>query len=335
MALETAIVYQVFNRPELTRRSFAVIAAARPTRLFVLADGPRWDADRPACAEVREIVSAVDWDCDVEFLFSDVNLGCRARVTSGFERVFSVVDEMIFVEDDVVPDPSFFPYCEALLAHYRDDPTVFMVCASNYLQEWRADARDYHLSRIGSPWGFGTWKRAWAHYTERLDAWTDPGRRERIRALLDDDLVFGYEADRFDGLASDPDYDHGERRPGQAPKGAWDLHWLLTRLDRGGRCVVPSRNLAENIGHRDGLGVPPDHPIATLVAQAASLPVRFHDDPVDREYDRRHVARQLGFTTAGAVPTAGAPRAELRRIVPRRVRSLARRIGRRTRGAGP
>jgi len=329
VALETAVAYQVFNRPELTRRSFAVIAAARPTRLFVLADGPRWDADRAACAEVREIVSAVDWDCDVEFHFSDVNLGCRARVVSGFDRVFSVVDEMIVLEDDSLPHPSFFPFCEALLAHYRDDPTVFMVCASNYLQEWRADARDYHLSHLGSPWGFGTWKRAWAHYSERTDAWTDPVRRERIRTLLADDVVFGYEADRFDALVADPDFDRGERPPGQAPKGAWDLHWLLTRLDRGGRCVVPSRNLLENIGHRDGLGVPPDHPIAALVAQEASLPVRFHDDPVDREYDRLHVARQLGHRAGGAVPTARAFRAGLRRIVPPRVRRLAGRYLRR------
>lgn len=317
MVLATAIAYQVFNRPDLTRRSFAAIAAARPTRLFVLADGPRWDADRSACAEVREIVSAVDWDCDVELHFSEGNLGCRARLVTGFDRVFSVVDEVIFLEDDSLPHPSFFPFCEALLARYRDDSTVFMVCASNYLQEWRSDARDYHLSHIGSPWGFGTWKRAWAHYTERTDAWTDPARRERIRALLDDDLVFGYEAGRFDELVANPAFDRGERPSGQAPKGAWDLHWLLTRLDHGGRCVVPSRNLLENLGHRDGLGLPPDHPIASLRAEAANVPVRFHDDPVDREYDRRHVERQ-------ARP-AGAPPVGRRRLVPRPVRRLVAR----------
>ena len=235
MALETAIAYQVFNRPELTRRSFAVIAAARPTRLFVLADGPRWDADEAACAEVREIVSAVDWDCDVEFLFSEVNLGCRARVTSGFERVFSVVDELIFLEDDVVPDPSFFPFCEALLAHYRDDPTVFMVCASNYLQEWRADARAYHLSHIGSPWGFGTWKRAWAHYTERMDAWTDPGRRERIRALLDDECLRRHEW--LLGLRP---------RRNRCGSGSHSHHDLRLPLQR------PRCDRADRLGDRDG-----------------------------------------------------------------------------------
>ena len=70
--LNATVALMVFNRPGPTRRVFAAIAAARPTRLLVVADGPRADreGERQICDEVRKIVSAVDWPCKVETNFS-------------------------------------------------------------------------------------------------------------------------------------------------------------------------------------------------------------------------------------------------------------------------
>lgn len=66
--LETPVAFLVFNRPATTRRVFAAISNARPSRLFLIADGAR--SDRPGeaqlCDEVRRIISAVDWPCQVE-----------------------------------------------------------------------------------------------------------------------------------------------------------------------------------------------------------------------------------------------------------------------------
>ena len=115
--LETPVALIVFNRPEPTRRVFAAIAKARPSRLLLIADGPRPDRQRESnqCAEVRNIVSAVDWPCQVQADFADENMGCRRRVISGLDWVFSQVEEAIILEDDCVPDPSFFPFCSELL----------------------------------------------------------------------------------------------------------------------------------------------------------------------------------------------------------------------------
>ena len=120
--LDTPVALIVFNRPEATRRVFAAVAAARPSRLLIVADAPRTDrpGERQRCEEVLKIVSAVDWPCTVETNLASENLGCRRRVKSGLDWVFSLVEEAIILEDDCLPDPSFFPYCSQLLERYRD-----------------------------------------------------------------------------------------------------------------------------------------------------------------------------------------------------------------------
>ena len=133
-ALETPVAFLVFNRPETTARVFAEIARARPRQLLVVADGPR--TNRPGederCAAVRRIVERVDWPCDVRTNYSERNLGCRARVSSGLDWVFEEVEEAIVLEDDCLPHPTFFRYCETLLDRYRHDERVACISGDDF-----------------------------------------------------------------------------------------------------------------------------------------------------------------------------------------------------------
>src|SRR5678816_1211256 len=118
--METPVGFFVFNRPETTERVFESIRAARPSSLLIVGDGARPlkvdEAER--VARVREIVSRVDWPCAVKLNFSEQNLGCKRCVSSGLDWVFSQVEQAIILEDDCLPHPSFFPYCEQLLERY-------------------------------------------------------------------------------------------------------------------------------------------------------------------------------------------------------------------------
>ena len=109
--LNTPVILSVFNRPETTWRVFEAIAQAKPRQLFVFADGPRSAADADTCARTLAIVENVDWACDVKYHYSETNLGCRERFKSGLDWAFSEVDEAIVLEDDCVPDPTFFIFC--------------------------------------------------------------------------------------------------------------------------------------------------------------------------------------------------------------------------------
>src|SRR4051794_39317403 len=105
----------VFNQPKETARVLEAVATARPERVLVVADGARADHPRDAALveQVRDVVArGVTWPCSVDHLYADQNMGCGARVRSGLDWVFAQAPEAIVLEDDCLPHPSFFPFCE-------------------------------------------------------------------------------------------------------------------------------------------------------------------------------------------------------------------------------
>jgi hypothetical protein len=310
--LGTPVVLTIFNRPDLTELVFHAIAQARPRRLFVLADGPRSAEEAELCARTRAVIERVDWDCDVRLDVADVNLGCRRRCVSGFDWVFSQVDEAIILDDDCVPDPTFFPFCEQMLEHYRDDTRVMMITGSNYLGSWKADRQSYHFSYFGSPWGWASWSRAWKHYDGMMRAWGDEEMKARVRDVLADDECYALQARRFDRIYADPE-----------DRQSWDLPWSFTRLVQSGLTVVPAVNLISNRGFRsDGTSLTWTHPNANLPTAPLSFPIRFQASvAVDRAYDKRHILRVMGRDQA-----SGGPSAESRPLYRRVARRLARRF---------
>ncbi|MCF3648737.1 hypothetical protein [Synoicihabitans lomoniglobus] len=177
--MKTAVALIIFNRPEVTRRTLAAIREARPPVLLVIADGPRIGRDGEAekCAEVRALVEAgVNWPCEVETNYADKNLGCARRVSSGLNWVFEQVEEAIILEDDCLPVPTFFSFCEELLERYRDDERVAQIAGCSFLPEGEGFGESYFFSRYPHCWGWATWRRAWRHYDHGMQAWE--GKRE-------------------------------------------------------------------------------------------------------------------------------------------------------------
>ena len=159
MSFKTPVVLCIFNRPELTAQVFDMICQVCPEQLFIIADGPRPDhpEDESLCAATREVVSQVDWPCRVQHNFSAVNLGDGHRISSGFNWVFEQVEEAIILEDDTLPDVSFFYYCETMLERYRNETQVMMISGYNGLGRWPApDNASYFFTRYGNIWGWAT-----------------------------------------------------------------------------------------------------------------------------------------------------------------------------------
>src|SRR3989344_7840291 len=161
--LTTPVAFLLFNRPETTARVFAASARAKPPNLLVVADGPR--ANRPGeaelCAAARAVIEKVDWDCEVVTHFSEVNLGCKCRMSSGVDWVFQTVPEAILLEDDCLPHPSFFRFCEEMLEGYRNDERISMIGGTNFQKGRERSPDSYYFSRYTHIWGWASWRRAW------------------------------------------------------------------------------------------------------------------------------------------------------------------------------
>lgn len=235
---KTPVVLIVFNRPEQTEIVFRRIAQVRPARLLVIADGPRSArlGEAELCAKVRHIATRVDWNCEILTNFSDVNMGCRRRIVSGLNWAFEQVEKAIILEDDILPDITFFRFCEEMLTRFQDDSRISMITGFNIVQDHVNTPWSYFYSRLTHIWGWATWRRSWARYDEHLSQWP------AIRAAgLMPEFFQRPEQRRFWTAIFD------KMHQGTGPD-TWDYQWAYTNLIHHALAVTPRVNLIENIG---------------------------------------------------------------------------------------
>ena len=241
MTTSSPVAFFVFNRPECTRRVFDEIARARPQKLLLVADGPRDDhpTDAKKVAATREIIEAIDWPCEVHRNFSDENLGCKRRMVSGIGWVFDTVEEAVILEDDCLPDATFFSFCDKLLPRYREDRRVMAVGGSNFQQGRRRSQHGYYFSRHTSIWGWASWRRAWQHFDLEMKTWPEFRDMGGMQAVTDTPR----EASMWTG-AFNIQY--------EGKLDAWDYSWTFACWSQSGLTVTPDVNLISNIGFGPG-----------------------------------------------------------------------------------
>jgi hypothetical protein len=237
-ALKAPVALIGFNRPDTVRRVFAAVRAARPERLFLIADGPRdgCAGEDERCAEVRRILTGVNWPCAVETNFAEMNMGCRPRIVSGLKWVFERTEEAIILEDDCLPDASFFPFCAELLDRYRDRPEVAFIAGFNPLEREFRIPWSYAFSQVASTWGWATWRRAWQEFDEHLTTWPAVRESGLLQRVFPQKRAAMYWTSVYDRVHA-----------GMGPS-AWDYQWAYACWTHNWLAVVPQRNLVQNIG---------------------------------------------------------------------------------------
>ncbi len=200
--VQTPVALFAFKRPEVTRRVFEAISKVRPAKLLLIADGPRQDSEgeAEACRQVREIVTRVDWPCEVLKNFSESNLGCGERMISGLNWVFSQVEEAIILEDDCLPDLSFFRFCQELLEKYRGDDRIAYISGDDLVRRHIKPTDSYYFSQIGGIWGWATWKSEWRRYDRYLGDWPELKRRGMLKEIFDDSKAVRFYERIFDAM---------------------------------------------------------------------------------------------------------------------------------------
>lgn len=238
--MNTPIVFIIFNRPEITRKTFSVIQEAKPSELFVIADAPRSHrpGDAEKCQETRRIVEEIDWECKVFRNYAEVNLGCAKRISSGLDWVFDQCEAAIILEDDCLPDPTFFPFCEALLARYQSDQRVMSISGQNCQFGQSRTPYSYYFSRYSHCWGWATWRRAWQHFDFDMTLLPEAESQGLLSHILDDASAVKVWRRLLHRTAS-----------GQVS--SWAFRWTFACWMHSGLSIIADENLISNVGFGD------------------------------------------------------------------------------------
>ncbi|MEN9217534.1 MAG: hypothetical protein Q6J33_00845 [Gloeomargarita sp. DG_2_bins_126] len=254
MTLNTPIVFLIFRRPDLTQRVWERIRQVRPKTLLVVADGPRDEGEAEKCAQARSVIEQIDWPCDVYKNYAATNLGCKKRVSSGISWAFSLVEEAIILEDDCLPVPTFFTFCETLLNYYRQDERIFSISGNNFQDGKIRSPYSYYFSKYPHIWGWATWRRAWRYWHDHPDLWTEYKKLDLISAIHPHPLEQSHWQGIFEAM-----FYH------QYPD-TWDYLWTFACWSQGGFSIVPNVNMVSNLGFREDAAHTrnPDHQNANL-----------------------------------------------------------------------
>ncbi|MFW5846822.1 MAG: nucleotide-diphospho-sugar transferase [Nanoarchaeota archaeon] len=233
--LNTPLLFLVFNRLDTTKKVFEEIRKAKPKQLFIAADGPRTKQEKKKTDVVRKyILDNIDWNCSVKKLFRKENLGCKKSTMGALNWFFENVEKGILLEDDILPDQSFFRFCEELLEKYKDDERVMSISGYNGIGSM--DIKEsYFFARNFSSWGSAFWRRSWKELDLELEEYKKIKRQGRLKEYFPyylERLLF----ERRIKLMSEKKID------------SWSYLFAITHNLRKSFRIVPQKNLVKNIG---------------------------------------------------------------------------------------
>ena len=234
--MDTPVAIIFYNRPGHLQLLLNVLATVRPTRLFAICDGPKNEEAAEQVAACRQLIDEIGWPCTVVKNYAASNMGLRGRFDSGLDWFFDLNESGIVLEDDVLPDPSFFAFTSTMLERYKDDSRVMQVGGLNFQDGiQRSRNAGYYFSSYAHSWAFATWRRAWQKHDKSMADWPTHGV-EILRRQFDNDIY----AVRYWQYILD--------RHSQSPNDTWDYPWQFSIWREHGMCCIPEVNLVRNIG---------------------------------------------------------------------------------------
>ena len=233
---DTPILFLIFNRPNTTVLVFEQIKRVQPRQLFIAADGPRSSrqGEDDLCNTSRDIIlKGIDWDCEVKTLLREENLGCGRAVAGAIDWFFEHVEQGIILEDDCLPNSSFFYFCQELLEKYLYNEDVMNISGNN-LQNIPIGNDSYYFSKYNHTWGWATWRRAWKNYRFTIFDENISAFEKSLQSLNMSDEEENYWRNIYIHLSGNYH--------------TWDYQWLFTVWKFNGLSITPHVNLVSNIG---------------------------------------------------------------------------------------
>jgi len=237
------IVLFFFKREVKTLEVLKKIAEVKPRKLYLVSDGPRNEEEELRVRECRKIVEkTIDWPCEVIKHYTENNRGVYDRIGLGALWVFEHEKRAIFLEDDNVPEGSFFLFCKEMLEKYQDDTRIMWICGTNYLEKYEpSDGSSYVFTKHMLPCGWASWRHKFTKFYDKdFSLLKDDYIYNRIKHEYNSKRLYRYELFRW--CAELRRAQKGERFV------SWDFQMSFSIRVHGLYGIVPKYNLIKNIG---------------------------------------------------------------------------------------
>lgn len=240
---EIPVAIFTFKRIEKTLEIIERIAQVKPSKIYIISDNGRNQEEIDLVKELREKVEKkIDWDCKVIKKYAPTNIGVYENIANGAKWVLDQEEWAIFLEDDNLPELTFFKFCQEMLEYYKDDTRILWICGTNYLKKYNPqDGSSYVFTKHMLPCGWASWSHKFnKFYDGNLELWQDEYLNKRVRF------------ENIDKILQRQDIANWEKELRLIKKGlkpnSWDYQMSFTMRVHGLYAIVPKYNQITNIG---------------------------------------------------------------------------------------
>ena len=160
-----ALLLVCYRRESAVKRIVETALSSGISRIYAVIDiGKRANSED---IEIQETMASIfsDFrnDCDVlEIYRRKANVGCAVSVITGADWIFSKERYAAILEDDCIPDSSFFDFCNLTIPEIERDPNTLLACGSQFLPpELMTDS--WYKSNYALTWGWFTSRNKWSY----------------------------------------------------------------------------------------------------------------------------------------------------------------------------
>ena len=207
----------------------------KPKKLYLVLDGPKGIEEKETCKQTKKVLDDINWDCKVEKLFSDHNLGLKKRFKSGLDTIFNQEESLIILEDDTLPTSSFFRFCDELIEKYSDQKNIAQINGYNYLSKISKE-ESYYFSTYPELWGWASWSDRWfKYYNNDLDGWDEIKNTQAFKEKFFSEQEYAYFYKAYENAFNNV-------------IDSWDFKWSFSLRINELLSVAPTTNLVKNLG---------------------------------------------------------------------------------------
>jgi hypothetical protein len=234
--VKSPILLITYKRFETTKQVFDIISQVKPDRFYFVSNAPNPNnlAEIDKILKVRNLLKEINWECDVKVLLRETHLQVRDSIPDAIDWFFETEVEGIILEDDCLPNFSFFRFCDELLDRFRDVHRVSVISGTNF--DFNIElSNQYYFSNLTHIWGWATWKRSWVNYDRDILYWPHLKSNNFLSSIFKKRKHIKFWESMLDGVY-------------QKKINTWDFQLALTYWYQNQISIVPRVNLISNIG---------------------------------------------------------------------------------------
>ena len=158
-----ALLIVAYQRREEVSQILEVALSAGITRVYAVIDIEK-SLDRSAYAnqiEMKKVFLKYKNDCEIlKVHLRTKNVGCAVSVVTGADWIFKYEDTAVVLEDDCIPESTFFQYCNATVDLLKHDRETMLACGSQFVPS-ELLFNNWYKSKYALTWGWFTTSSKW------------------------------------------------------------------------------------------------------------------------------------------------------------------------------